>query len=240
MTQSYNLSQLANNLNTAGQLDATDGLVGAVPAANGGTGQASYTVGDVLYASGATALSKLADVATGNALISGGVGIAPSYGKIGLTTHVSGTLGLANGGTNSTATPAAGSVIFGTGSAMSSTAAGTSGQVLTSAGTGTPTWQSPVSLGVGQTWQSVTRVAGTTYTNSTGKPIFLSAVLSNSVNTADITLTISSIAVASISLTQTSSGAFIGTVQGIIPDSATYVISVSGAGVTLVTAKELR
>ena len=38
MTQSYNLSQLANNLNSAGQLDATDGLVGAVPVANGGTG----------------------------------------------------------------------------------------------------------------------------------------------------------------------------------------------------------
>ena len=38
MTQAYNLSQLANNLNTAGQLDATDGLVNAVPLANGGTG----------------------------------------------------------------------------------------------------------------------------------------------------------------------------------------------------------
>lgn len=38
MTQSYNLSQLANNLNSSGQLDATDGLVGAVPVLNGGTG----------------------------------------------------------------------------------------------------------------------------------------------------------------------------------------------------------
>jgi hypothetical protein len=35
MTQAFNLSQLANNLNTAGQLDATDGLSGAVPVANG-------------------------------------------------------------------------------------------------------------------------------------------------------------------------------------------------------------
>ncbi len=40
MTQAYNLSQLANNLNTSGQLDATDGLVNAVPVANGGTGAA--------------------------------------------------------------------------------------------------------------------------------------------------------------------------------------------------------
>lgn len=38
MTQAYNLSQLANNLNTSGQLDATDGLVNAVPVTNGGTG----------------------------------------------------------------------------------------------------------------------------------------------------------------------------------------------------------
>jgi hypothetical protein len=38
MTQAYNLSQLANNLNTSGQLDATDGLVNAVPVVNGGTG----------------------------------------------------------------------------------------------------------------------------------------------------------------------------------------------------------
>lgn len=69
--------------------------------ANGGTALSSYTVGDIIYASGATAISKLADVATGNALISGGVGVAPSYGKIGLTSHVSGILPVANGGTNS-------------------------------------------------------------------------------------------------------------------------------------------
>ena len=37
MTQAFNLSQLANNLNSSGQLDATDGLNGLVPIANGGT-----------------------------------------------------------------------------------------------------------------------------------------------------------------------------------------------------------
>lgn len=74
-------------------------LSGTLVAANGGTGQSSYTVGDILYASTTTALSKLAGVATGNALISGGVGAAPSYGKIDLTTTVSGILPGANGGT---------------------------------------------------------------------------------------------------------------------------------------------
>ncbi len=38
MTQAYNLSQLANNLTSSGLLDASDGLVNAVPIANGGTG----------------------------------------------------------------------------------------------------------------------------------------------------------------------------------------------------------
>jgi hypothetical protein len=55
-----------------------------------------------LYADTTTTLAKLPDVATGNALISGGVGVAPAWGKIGLTTHVSGTLAVGNGGTGAT------------------------------------------------------------------------------------------------------------------------------------------
>lgn len=38
MTQAFNLGQLANNVNTAGKLDASVGLVNALPVANGGTG----------------------------------------------------------------------------------------------------------------------------------------------------------------------------------------------------------
>lgn len=120
---------------TAGTWNAT-----AIAAIYGGTGQTSYAVGDLLYASSTTALSKLADVATGNALISGGVSTAPSWGKIGLTTHVSGTLPIANGGTNSTDTPTSGGVGYGTGTAHAYSVAGTSGQFLISGGTGSPTW----------------------------------------------------------------------------------------------------
>lgn len=67
----------------------------------GGTGITSYTIGDILFASGTDALAKLPDVATGSALISGGVGAAPAWGKVGLATHVSGNLPVANldGGT---------------------------------------------------------------------------------------------------------------------------------------------
>lgn len=52
--------------------------------------------GDIIYGSATDVFSALADVATGNALISGGVGVAPSWGKIGLTTHVSGNLPVTN------------------------------------------------------------------------------------------------------------------------------------------------
>ena len=93
---------LSGGVNTApayGKVGLTTHVDGILPAANGGTGQSSYAVGDITYASGSTTLSKLADVATGNALLSGGVGTAPAYGKVGLTTHVDGILPAANGGT---------------------------------------------------------------------------------------------------------------------------------------------
>ncbi len=52
---------------------------GTLPAAGGGTGIASYAIGDLLYASGATTLARLADVAVNQALVSGGVGVAPAW-----------------------------------------------------------------------------------------------------------------------------------------------------------------
>jgi hypothetical protein len=81
-----------------GKVDLTTTITGTLAVANGGLNITSYTTGDLIYASGATTLSKLADIATGNVLISGGVGVAPSYGTIGLTTHITGTLGVTNGG----------------------------------------------------------------------------------------------------------------------------------------------
>lgn len=58
-------------------------------------------------------LPQALSAATGNALISGGAGVVPSFGKIGLTTHVSGILPIANGGTNKTGWTA-GSVVVAT------------------------------------------------------------------------------------------------------------------------------
>jgi hypothetical protein len=63
----------------------------------------------------------------------------PSAGSF--TSIILGTpLAISYGGTNSTSTPTAGAVPYGTGTAYAFTAAGTVGQVLTSNGAGVPTW----------------------------------------------------------------------------------------------------
>ncbi len=105
-----------------GKIGLTTHVSGTLPIANGGTNITSYTIGDLVYASGTTTLSKLAGVATGNSLISGGVGTAPSWGKIGLTTHVSGTLPVANGGTGTTASTGSGNVVLSASPTFSGTA----------------------------------------------------------------------------------------------------------------------
>lgn len=76
------------------------GVTGVIPATGGGTGYSSYTVGDMLYADTTTSLARLNAAASGNVLLSG---TSPSWGKVGLTTHVSGVLDEANGGTGFTA-----------------------------------------------------------------------------------------------------------------------------------------
>lgn len=150
-----------------------------VPATKGGTGQTVYAVGDLLYASTTTVLSKLAGVATGNALISGGVSTAPSWGKIGLTTHISGTLAVGNGGTGTT-TLTANNVILGNGaSAVQFVAPGASGNLLTSNGT---TWTSTAPPQTGIT------VSDDTTTNATRYIVFDDAT-SGTVTNANVSST---------------------------------------------------
>lgn len=111
-------------------------LTGTLAATQGGTGQSSYAVGDILYASSTTALSKLTIAAAGNVLRSG---TTPAWGKVDLTTDVTGTLPVANGGTGA-ATYTANNVLLGNGtSAFQTVAPGTAGNVLTSVG---GTWAS--------------------------------------------------------------------------------------------------
>lgn len=86
MTAAFNLSQLANNLNTSGQLDATDGLVGSVPVANGGTGRNTLTANNVILGNGTSAVNFVAPGTNGNILTSNGTTWVSSAAPTEITT----------------------------------------------------------------------------------------------------------------------------------------------------------
>ena len=69
MTQAFNLSQLANNLNTSGQLDATDGLSGLVANANlassGTADSTTFLRGDRTWASAGLQAATSAEAIAG-------------------------------------------------------------------------------------------------------------------------------------------------------------------------------
>ena len=132
-------TQLTGKASTGANSTITSltGLTTALSAPQGGTGQASYTIGDFLYASSTTALSKLAIGTTGQVLsvVSGipawSSSVATSSGGTGLTTFtaannaiystsasalVAGTLPILAGGTGAT-TAAGARTAFGLGTA---------------------------------------------------------------------------------------------------------------------------
>jgi hypothetical protein len=152
----------------------------------------------------------------------------------GTAAGLSATLAVASGGTGST-TLTANNVLLGNGtSALQAVAPSTTGNVLTSNGT---TWTSAAipqtGIGIGQTWQNVTgsRSAGTTYTNSTGKPIFVSL---SCLGTASASFSIDGIQVSEIG----GSGPVRGMMGGIVPNGSTYVTG--GSGLTIDVWAELR
>lgn len=98
--------------------------------------------------------------------ITAGSGISVSQSVAGSTVSISAPVSIANGGTNTTTTPVAGAVAYGTGSAYAFTSTGTTGQVLTSNGSSTPTWTTPA---------SAITISDDTTTNATRYPLFSSA-----------------------------------------------------------------
>lgn len=79
----------------------------------------------------------------------------------------SGTLAIAYGGTNASATPTAGTIAYGTGTAYAFSSAGTSGDYLTSAGSSAPTWTTPPFLYGTTANRPGSPAAGTLYYNTT-------------------------------------------------------------------------
>ncbi len=86
------------------------------------------------------------------------------------TGYIIGQVAIAQGGTNGTATPTAGAVAYGTGTAYAFSAAGTSGQVLQSNGSSAPTWVTPTAYAT---------VTDDTTTNAVRYPLFASQTTGN-------------------------------------------------------------
>lgn len=92
----------------------------------------------------------------------------------------SGTLAIAQGGTNGSATPTAGAVPYGNGTAYAFSAAGNASEVLLSGGTGSPTWAAQSSLSVGTATNAVNiGITDDTTTNATMYPVWVTANTGN-------------------------------------------------------------
>ena len=205
--------------NVAIAIAASQITSGTLVVARGGTGLASYTIGDIIFASGTTSLSRLADVATGNALISGGVGVAPSYGKIGLTTHVSGVLPETNGGTNQS-TYAVGDILYASAAnTLSKLAKPTASSYLAMTSAGVPSWKNPK---YGTFYNTTTETVGII---NTAYPLnFDTTDLSNGVTVA----TTAAVVTGSIAL-------FVLTVTAVTSGTLSIGQVISGTGVTVGT-----
>jgi len=98
--------------------------------------------------------------ATLTSLTVGAITISGGGDGLAASAITSGTLAIARGGTNSSATPTAGGIAYGTGTAYAFIAAGTSGHILVSGGTSAPTWLGTVPIARGGTNSSATPTAG--------------------------------------------------------------------------------
>ena len=117
-------------------------LAGTLALTNGGSGQTSAQLGMNAFAGAVTSGSYLRGDGTNVVMNTIQVADVPTLNQntTGTASNVTGIVAIANGGTNSTATATAGGSAYGTGTAFAFTAAGTAGQVLTSAGASAPVW----------------------------------------------------------------------------------------------------
>ena len=135
--KSLDVSKLETNGSAASLTGIPMGsAAGILAVANGGTGSsaASTGTGGVVLSNSPTLVAPSLGVPAFIDLTN--ARYLPLDGAISVT----GKLPIAFGGTNALATPTAGAVPYGTGTAYAFTGVGTAGQVLTSAGAGIPTW----------------------------------------------------------------------------------------------------
>ena len=125
--------------------------------------------------------------------------------------------------------------------ANSNTPAGTSTVAPTIWISSTPATQS--SLGVGQTWTDVTssRALGTTYTNSTGKPIQLGVTIQfPSASNAVVSYSINGTVIGTLGDNSGSQPSLLLPIQIIIPNGATYAVTTTTGSPSISKWLELR
>jgi hypothetical protein len=145
MSNAFNLSQLANNTNSTGQVSLTAGVTGTLPIANGGTNStATATAGGVGYGTG-TANAYTAAGTSGQALISAAAN-APSFG----------TLGVSGGGTGLTSVGTSGYVMTSNGSAflMAAAAGGSAVNIYRQVFASSGSWTAPTGVTKVIVWAS--------------------------------------------------------------------------------------
>lgn len=118
-----------------------------ISVSGGGTGHTTWSTGQLLYASGASAISGLSDVSAGQVLTSAGAGNPPVWDKIN-PTSLSGVIGVSSGGTGQSSLTS-NAVLLGNGtSGIQSVSMGSATILGTSAFGGAPQALSTVPLAV--------------------------------------------------------------------------------------------
>jgi hypothetical protein len=118
---------------------------------------------------------------------------------------------------------------------------GTAGQSLVSDGDGSFSWATAGGIGVGQTWQNVTasRAFGILYTNTTGKPIFISVYGIGSPNHGTIQMFVDGISMGVQGVNSVASAGMSATMTAIVPNGSTYQVN-NVLGASLISWAELR
>lgn len=227
-----------------GQLNLTAAVAGILPIANGGTGSStqqsainnlagSVTSGSYLRGNGTnvvmspillgdiTALGTLSNNTSGTAAGFTSITQNSQFNSIGVGVVPSGVAGQINA----------------TGNIVTTAAAIVSTGVTFNSGTTQP----DAAIGYGQTWQDLTgsRVAGTTYTNTTTKPIMVALGLQSSINSNVALFVVGGVTVCHGQV-NTPGGNYPVCMSAIVPPGSTYVLNITAGGFGILSWAELR